>query len=85
MLGTENIGNLYLFFGSKNMQSHIYQWKISTKRQLKHWLIMLRSASISNFGVARMIQTLCALRGSASNFMKHVTGIMQTFDVIGLS
>jgi hypothetical protein len=34
--------------------------------------------------LVRMIQAWCALRGSTNNFTMHVTGVMETFDGLGL-
>jgi hypothetical protein len=39
---------------------------------------------ITKSGV-RMIQSWCALRVSTNDVTKHVTGVMETFDGIGLS
>jgi hypothetical protein len=35
--------------------------------------------------LVRMIQAWCALRGSTNNFTTHVTGVMETFNGLGLS
>jgi hypothetical protein len=35
--------------------------------------------------IVRMIQAWCALRGSTHYFTKHVIGVMETFDGLGLS
>jgi hypothetical protein len=35
--------------------------------------------------LVRMIQAWCDLRGSTNNFTMHITGVMETFDGLGLS